>query len=380
VAAVPEIVLDGLHKEYKGIPAADGLSLKVNAGEYLCILGPTGSGKTTCLRMICGLTKPDKGRILFDGVDVTDMPVSERKATMLSQIYSLFPPKTVYENVIFSPEIKEWDEEEAKQLVKGMIKLVHMENKVNSYPHELSGGQQQRTALARALASDSDVLLLDEPLRALDARLRLELRQDLKSLVKEMGLTAIHVTHDQDEALEMADRIAIIRNGRFVQVGTPMEVFRDPITPFVANFVGRSNIFVGKLCSSCDEFSEIELANGTIIRARSTSLPIGTEVAVAIKIGSTRAPIVPMPTEDKPDPEIPEGFFRGNVERILYEGATITVEVGVEGIGLVSSKLPNRKYDDYKAGDEVMISWMPERASVFEIPPEGIDEELRLDS
>lgn len=376
---MPEIFLDSLYKNYGECTAADGLSLKVSEGEYLCILGPTGSGKTTCLRMICGLTKPDKGKVLFGGSDVTDMPVSERKATMLSQAYSLFPPMTVYENVMFSPMIKEWEEEAAKQLVKSTIKMVHMENKIKSYPHELSGGQQQRTALARALASDSDILLLDEPLRALDARLRLELRQELRSLVKEMGLTAIHVTHDQDEALEMADRIAVIRNGKIIQIGTPTEVFQQPSTPFVANFVGRSNIFVGKVRSACGAFSEIELDGGTVVKARRTDIPAGTAVAVAVKIGNTRVPVIPRPTEEKPDPEIPQGFFRGKVERILYEGATITVEVSAEGIGLVSSKLPNRKYDDYSAGDEVMVSWLPEMASVFEIPPEGIDEELRLD-
>jgi len=376
---VPEIVLDGLCKEYKGHKAADGLTLKVNDGEYLCILGPTGSGKTTCLRMICGLTKPDRGKVLFDGVDVTNRPVSERKATMLSQTYALFPPKTVYENVMFSPQINGWNEEDAKQLVKGMLDLVHMESKANSYPNELSGGQQQRTALARALASDSDILLLDEPLRALDARLRLELRQDLKSLVKEMGHTAIHVTHDQDEALEMADRIAIIRNGKIIQVGTPMEVFRNPKTPFVANFVGRSNIFIGKIRSVNEEFSEIEIQNGTMIKAHKTDVPAGTEVAVAIKIGSTRIPLIPKPTEEKPDPEMPEGFFKGKVERILYEGATVTVEIMADDIGLVSSKISNRRFDDYGVGDEVMVSWLPERATVFEIPPEGIDAELRLD-
>jgi ABC-type Fe3+/spermidine/putrescine transport system ATPase subunit len=379
VVAIPEIILNDLHKNFGGCLAADGLSLKVSKGEYICVLGPTGSGKTTCLRMICGLTKPDKGRVLFDGVDITDAPISERKATMLSQAYSLFPPKTVYENVMFSPAIKEWDEHEARQLVKSMIMMVHMENKAESYPAELSGGQQQRTALARALASSSDILLLDEPLRALDARLRLELRQELKSLVKEMGLTAIHVTHDQDEAIEMADRIAVIRKGKIVQIGTPMEVFRNPVTPFVANFVGRSNVFVGKVRSVCDEFSEIELEKGAIIKARKTDIPVGTDVAVAIKIGSTRIPAIPQPTAEKPEPEVPQGFFKGIVERILYEGATITIEVEAEGIGLVSSKLPNRKYDDYKNGYEVMVTWRPERASVFEIPPEGIEEELRLD-
>jgi len=376
---MPEIVLQDLHKEYKQCKAANGLSLQVKDGEYLCILGPTGSGKTTCLRMICGLTRPDKGKVFFNGKDITNKPVSERKAAMLSQVYSLFPPKTVYENVMFSPEIHEWAEEDAKQLVKSMIKMVHLEKKVDSYPHELSGGQQQRTALARALASSSDVLLLDEPLRALDARLRLELRKELKSLVKDMGLTAIHVTHDQDEALEMADRIAIIRKGRIIQIGTPMEVFLHPKTPFVANFVGRSNIFFGKVRSVNDSFSEIEMQNGTKIKARRTEIPIGTDVAVAIKIGSTKIPVIQRPTEDKPDPDIPQGFFSGKVERILYEGATITVEVATEHEGLISSKLPNRKYDDYSVGEEVMVTWAPELASVFVIPPEGIEEELRLD-
>ena len=376
---MPEIVLESLCKDYGSIKAADGLSLTVNNGEYICILGPTGSGKTTCLRMICGLTKPDSGKVLFDGADVAKTPVSERKATMLSQIYSLFPPKTVYENVMFSPQIKEWKDEHAKQLVKSTIKMVHMDKKIGSYPLELSGGQQQRTALARALASDSDILLLDEPLRALDARLRLELRQELKSLVKEMELTAIHVTHDQDEALEMADRIAVIRHGKIVQIGTPMEVFLNPKTPFVANFVGRSNNFLGKVRSVNDAFSEVELENGTIIKARKTGIPIGTNVVAAIKIGSTRMAVIPKPTEEKPEPEHPAGFFKGRVERILYEGATITIEAEAESIGLVSSKLPNRKYDDYKTGDEVMVSWLPEKASVFEIPPEGIEAELRLD-
>ena len=376
---MPEIVLDKLCKDYNGHLAANELSLVVKDGEYLWILGPTGSGKTTCLRMICGLTKPDKGKVLFDGIDVTKKAVSERKAAMLSQVYSLFPPKTVYENVMFSPVIKEWDEGDAKQLVKSMIRMVHMESKVDSFPHELSGGQQQRTALARALASNSDVLLLDEPLRALDARLRLELRKELRSLVKEMGLTAIHVTHDQDEALEMADRIAIIRKGKIIQVGTPMEVFQDPKTPFVANFVGRSNMFIGKIRTECNEFAEVELKNGAIIKARKTCLPVGSEVIVAIKIGSTRIPIIQVPTEKRPDPVMPEGFFKGRVERILYEGATITVEVEAEGIGLVSSKLPNRRYDDYQAGSEVMVSWLPEKAIVFEMPKEGIEEELRLD-
>lgn len=376
---MPDIRLEGLVKDYGGKHAADHLSLQVRNGEYLCILGPTGSGKTTCLRMICGLTKPDEGAVYYNDTDITKMPVSERKTTMLSQVYSLFPSKTVYENVMFSPEIREWDEKDAKQLVKNMIRMVHMGNKVDSYPRELSGGQQQRTALARALASNSDVLLLDEPLRALDARLRLKLRQDLRSLVKEMELTAIHVTHDQDEALEMADRIAIIKGGKIVQIGTPMEVFQNPKTPFVANFVGRSNIFTGRLIASGKEYSEIEIGEGLRIKARKTDIPEGSDVVVAVKIGSTRIPPIMKPTKEDPEPEQPEGYFEGKVERILYEGATITIETIVKGLGLISSKLPNRKYDEYEAGDEVMVTWLPEMANVFEMPAEGIEKEMRLD-
>ncbi|MDR3206107.1 MAG: ABC transporter ATP-binding protein [Candidatus Methanoplasma sp.] len=375
---MPEITLDGLVKEYGGVKATDGLSLTVRDGEYLCILGPTGSGKTTCLRMICGLTAPDSGKVLFDGRDVTNEPVSRRKAAMLSQVYSLFPSNTVYENVMFSPKIQEWPEDDARQIVKSMIKMVHMESKAHSYPRELSGGQQQRTALARALASDSDVLLLDEPLRALDARLRLELRKELRSMVKEMRLTSVHVTHDQDEALEMADRIAVIRKGRIIQVGTPTEVFRDPLTPFVANFVGRSNIFVGVMGRSFDGYSEVMMPLGdgrAVLKVRRSEMQEGSAVVVAVKIGSTKLEKIRPDAAGGTDPP---GYFRGKVERILYEGATITVEVGTPA-GIVSAKLPNRKFEDHAADDSVLIWWPPETASVFPMPPEGLEDELRLD-
>ncbi len=381
---MPEIVLDNLVKRYGKVKAADGLTLTVKDGEYLCILGPTGSGKTTCLRMICGLTKPDSGSITFDGKDIGRTPISERRTTMLSQVYSLFPTETVYDNVMFSPHIKEWPEEDSKQLAKSMLEMVHMGHKSKSYPIELSGGQQQRTALARALASDSKVLLLDEPLRALDARLRLELRKELKSMTKEMGLTAVHVTHDQDEALEMADRIAIIRNGKIVQVGTPTEVFVYPATPFVANFVGRSNIFVGSVGKTHDGHTDVVLGNGSVIPAREAELPEGTAAVVAVKIGSSKLYHAEDESDsDDEDKETPapkaEGYISGVVERILYEGATITIELEVEGVGRVTSKLPNRKYDEFKAGDKVSVYWPPEVATIFDMSPEKLEDELRLD-
>ena len=363
---MPVIRMTDVCKRFGDAVAADRLNLEVEDGEYLCILGPTGAGKTTAMRMICGLTLPDSGTISFDGEDVTELETAKRGATMLSQQYSLFPHMSVMDNIMFGPMIKEWDPEDSKKIAANLLHMVHLESRSKERPTHLSGGQQQRVALARAMASGSRILLLDEPLRALDARLRLELRKDLKSMVKSMGLTAVHVTHDQDEALEMADRIAVIRNGRILQVGTPREVFDAPATPFVANFVGRSNVITGKV--STREGDTISVDCGPVsVTARDSVHGIGDDVVVAVKIGNTRI--------SKKE----EGFFSGRIERILYEGVSITVEIAVEGLGLISSKLPNRKFDDYSEGDEVSVRWMPSAASVFDIPECGLEEELRVE-
>ena len=339
----------------------------------MCILGPTGAGKTTCMRMICGLTRPDSGRVLFDGRDVTDEDIDLRESTMLSQTYALFPHMDVYNNVMFAPRIKEWPDFEAKQIVKSMLHMVHLEKKAEWKVTDPSGGQQQRIALARALASGSKVLLLDEPLRALDARLRIDLRKELRSMSRDMKLTCVHVTHDQDEALEMADRIAVIRYGRIIQVGTPMEIFTNPATPFVANFVGRSNNIVGKV-TACGDLTEITADNGIRFQARASDLPEGSEAVLTIKVGSTKV------IHSSDDGALQEGAYcSGIVERMLYEGATVTMEVRVDGLGLISAQMPNRKYDDYEPGERVDIRWVPEKASVFPMPECGLENELRLE-
>lgn len=368
---MPEIVLDDLCKKFNDSVAADHLSLTIGEGEYVCILGPTGAGKTTCMRMICGLTSPDSGHVLLDGKDVTMDSPDSRNATMLTQTYALFPHLTVYNNVMFAPKTKGWNEADSKQVVRSTLHMVHLEQKADWMPGELSGGQQQRIALARALASGSKILLLDEPLRALDARLRIDLRKELRSMAREMGLTCIHVTHDQDEALEMADRIAVIRKGRIIQFGTPQEVFDNPVTPFVANFVGRSNIITGKVVGHPDGLTEIETLNGIRFTARGSEIPVGDDAVIAVKVGFTRF--------SRPKKEDWVGMTSGKVERVLYEGATITVEASVDGLGIMSAKLPNKRYEDYTPGDTVQIAWPPEKAAVFEMPECGLEEEMRLD-
>jgi ABC-type Fe3+/spermidine/putrescine transport system ATPase subunit len=391
---MPEIRLENISKSFGGTVAADSLNLTIEDGEYICILGPTGAGKTTCMRIICGLTKADSGKVYFDGTDITDMPVEDREATMLTQVYSLFPRMTVRDNVLFAPDIKGWDPEEGSQLARNMLNMVHLGDRQASYPPQLSGGQQQRVALARALVSGSKVLLLDEPLRALDARLRLELRKELKSLAKSMNMTSVHVTHDQDEALEMADRIAIIRNGRIVQVGTPREVFEDPATPFVANFVGRSNFFEGVIESVDGEVAQI-ISGGLRMSARNMGFDPGTKVLVAVKVGNTRitrrrpeetvqasAVMGPGRMSEEAPPVVTverEAYFEGVLARMLYEGATVTAEVEVSGLGIVSCKMPNRKYDTFDIGEIVDVSWIPRSAAVFPYPEGGLEEELRLD-
>ena len=360
---MPTIRLENLTKRYGDTMAADDITFTIEDGEYLCILGPTGAGKTTCMRLICGLTEPDSGRIFYDDVDVTLKEVENRETAMLSQSYSLFPQMNVRENVLFGPKIKGWPEESSKHLARNMLRMVHLEDRADAYPNQLSGGMQQRIALARALASGSKVLLLDEPLRALDARLRIELRKELRSLAKEMGLTAIHVTHDQDEAMEMADRIAIIRQGKIIQTGTPREIYEHPKTPFVANFMGRSNMFVGTV-----DNGNVILQTGTRIEADCSGHSDGDNVVVAVKVGNTKI----SRSEE-------EGYFKGTIERILYEGVSIVIDINVPEIGTIMSRLPNRKYDEYEKGDVVSVIWNQSKTSVFDIPEGGLENELRVD-
>lgn len=353
---MPEIRLEKLTKTFGDLVALDSTDLVIKDGEYFCLLGPSGAGKTTCMRIICGLTEPESGKVYFDGKDVTDVPPNEREATMLSQTYSLFPHMDVVHNVTFSPVIKGWDEEETKRMAKSMITMVHMNKFARYKPNELSGGQQQRIALARAMSSGSKVLLLDEPLRALDARLRIELRKDLKSMVKETKITAIHVTHDQEEALEMADRIAIINEGKIIQVGTPKEIFEKPNCPFVADFVGRSNLIRGKVLSVNKGGSIITIGNGIKVPVKDKSRKPGEDVLIAVKIGNTKASMTK------------EGFFKGRIVRKLYEGAFFIVEMKVEGMDeLIISKLPNRKYDDYEKEFIAGVYWSPSKTTVFDL-------------
>ncbi|MEU7824268.1 ABC transporter ATP-binding protein [Catellatospora sp. NPDC049133] len=236
-----------LRRTFGSTVALDGLDLTIAPGELLALLGPSGCGKTTALRMVAGFDHPDSGQVLVDGADIVGVPANKRDAGMVFQSYSLFPNLTARDNVAFGPRIRKVDAATRRARADELLAMVGLPTQGDRYPHQLSGGQQQRVALARALALQPRVLLLDEPLSALDAQVRLTLREEISRLQKNLGITTIFVTHDQEEALSMADRVAVLRDGRLEQCATPVELYHHPATAFVAEFVGTMNRVPGRL-------------------------------------------------------------------------------------------------------------------------------------
>jgi len=261
------IRLERITKIYRSagadVRAVDDVSLRVESGEFFFLLGPSGCGKTTLLRVVAGLIEPTAGRLWFDDRDVTDLPIERRHTAMVFQNYALWPHMTVAKNVEFGPRMQGLPAARRREVARSHLRRVQMEDYVARKPNQLSGGQQQRVALARALAAQSDCLLLDEPLSNLDARLRLAMRDQLRQLVKQSGATAIYVTHDQKEALSMADRVAVMNVGQIVQVGRPRELYDRPATRFVADFLGEAN-FVDGSVGQVGELTAVQTAAGLL--------------------------------------------------------------------------------------------------------------------
>ncbi len=278
------VTIQNLQKIFPGnVRAVDGVSLEIRAGELFFLLGPSGCGKTTLLRAIAGFVTPDQGTICIGEREITRLPAHKRDTGMVFQSYALWPHLTIRQNVAFGLEMRRLNKTEIAKAVDAALERVQMQEKADTKPNELSGGQQQRIALARALVIEPKCLLLDEPLSNLDAKLRLDMRQEIRRICKSAGITAIYVTHDQKEALSIADRMAILAHGRVQQVGTPREIYRHPTSPFVAGFIGESNFIGGIVKNRQKNHLRIETPIGILEAATDQSYTVGDNVTLSIR-------------------------------------------------------------------------------------------------
>ena len=322
VMAGGEVVLVDLVKRFADVTAVAGINLDMPPGEFFSLLGPSGCGKTTTLRCIAGFERPDEGQILLDGVDMAQTPPHKRNVNTVFQNYALFPHLSVADNVGFGLRYKDVSKAEARKKISEALALVRLEGYERRRPTQLSGGQQQRVALARALILNPAVLLLDEPLGALDAKLRKALQIELKSLQEEVGITFIYVTHDQEEALTMSDRLAVMSSGRIEQVGTPSEVYEEPATAYVADFLGVSNLMDGR-AEGADASGRCRLHIGEFELSASKG---DTDVR-----GDVKATIRPERIRLEPHGSMGENFVPGMVDRVVYVGSTLQVFVHLPG-------------------------------------------------
>ncbi len=325
--------LVGLVKRFEDVTAVDGIDLAIPGGEFFSLLGPSGCGKTTTLRLIAGFEQPTSGRILLDGNDMAQTPPHRRKVNTVFQSYALFPFMTVRDNVAFGLRYKEVSKTEARRLVGEALALVRLEGMEQRRPRQLSGGQQQRVALARALVLEPSVLLLDEPLGALDAKLRQALQVELKALQEAVGVTFVYVTHDQEEALTMSDRLAVMSGGRIEQVGTPAEVYEEPAGAFVADFLGVSNLMTAEARGTVAD-GRCELRLGRFeVRAERGDLGVRGPVKLVIRPERVRL---------EPYGATGENRLPGMVERVVYQGASVRLFVRLAPGETLQVALPNQ--------------------------------------
>ena len=331
-----------LHRRFGSTVALDALDLTVRPGELLALLGPSGCGKTTALRMLAGFEEPDSGAVLVDGQDITGVPAHRRDAGMVFQSYSLFPHLSALDNVAFGLRMRKVRTAERRSRAAELLELVGLADKGERFPHQLSGGQQQRVALARALALRPRVLLLDEPLSALDAKVRTTLREEIRRLQQELGITTLFITHDQEEALSMADRVAVMRAGRVEQCSTPTELYSRPATAFVAEFVGTTSRIPGVMVTP----DTVEVL-GRRVPATGDGIAAGAHVDVLLR---------PEGVDVTPDPDA-----EGRVVATAFLGATTRVTVRLPDGGEVKADVSTRRAAELPVGTTVAVG-LPDQA------------------
>jgi spermidine/putrescine transport system ATP-binding protein len=362
------VELRDLVKEYQDpngetVVAVDHVNLTILDDEFFSLLGPSGCGKTTTLRMIAGLDIPTSGQIILYGQDVTMQPAYRRPVNTVFQRYALFPHMSVRDNVSFGLRMQRIPKSEIEGRVNEMLKLVQLERQGDRRPDQLSGGQQQRVALARALVNEPEVLLLDEPLGALDLKLRQAMQEELKRIQREVGITFIYVTHDQEEALTMSDRIAVMNEGVVLQVDKPYDLYEEPKTRFVADFIGETNFLNAVVVDNDDELTHVRLDSGQMAHVvhEGKKLPMDSKVSLAIRpekifVGAGTPPAV-------------RNVFGGIVKNIVYFGTDTYYDVELPGQVMVTARQQNEDYTGTAAqvavGDAVYVAWRAHNASLL---------------
>lgn len=334
------VQLTDLRRLYGGVAALDGLTLHIEPGEFVALLGPSGCGKTTALRCLAGLEDPDSGTISVGGADVTRVPTNKRDMGMVFQAYSLFPHMTARQNVEFGLELRKHDKSARRDRAAQMLELVGLSAHLDKYAHQMSGGQQQRVALARALAIEPRVLLLDEPLSALDAKVRTQLRDEIRRIQLEVGTTTLFVTHDQEEALAVADRVGVMNAGRLEQIAPPAQLYSEPASPFVADFVGLTNRLSGT-------------ADGASARVLGASVPLLPGSATGDVVVLVRPEAIRIAPAADGAAQVVSASFLGGHGRVIVRNEReelVTVQVG------------NAEVEQFRPGDRVRLSPRGDRA------------------
>ena len=364
----PDVRLERVTKRFHDVVAVNDLSLDVERAEFFSLLGPSGCGKTTTLRMIAGFEEATAGTIFLGDADVTNLPAFRRDVNTVFQNYALFPHLTVYENVAFGPRRRRLPEEQVRQKVGEMLALVELPGYERRKPSQLSGGQQQRVALARALINHPRVLLLDEPLGALDLKLRKQMQLELKRIQTEVGITFIYVTHDQDEAMTMSDRIAVMNAGRIEQLGPPVELYERPATEFVAGFLGVSNMLDGRVAAA-GTLADVVLDGGSHVRVPGDGVLADASVRVGVRPEKLRLVAGEAASESDPQRD-DENRLAGTIIDASYIGVSTQYVVSVDGAAQVAVYAQNLETtgvgEQLAAGERVQLTWKPQHSFVIE--------------
>jgi multiple sugar transport system ATP-binding protein len=346
-----KVDLKNVTKRFDDVIAADDINLTINDGEFFTFLGPSGCGKTTTMRIIAGLEFPTEGKVYYNDKDVTQLPSYRRNTGMVFQNYALWPHMKVFENVAYGLQVRKTPKDEIKKLVNEILDLVGLEGLGDRFPNQLSGGQQQRVALARVLVIEPDILLLDEPLSNLDAKLRIEMREEIKDIQHKLGITTIYVTHDQEEAMAVSDRLAIQNYGKIMQVGTPHEIYNKPNNLFIATFIGKGALLEGEV-TNIDNLITVDIGEATL-----QGINTGTET---INLGDHVACVLRPENFNLKEPEEPYNTLNGEIEWSAFIGAVSEVKILIGHESLLIDAPPKREYN---SGENLKV-YVPKEKTV----------------